>query len=75
MRMRLLALVSFGKNNPPSRPENPITIMDTKNYTSQTPYHFDEGDDGSLSALGIDTDRDRKTFNCKAIRQTDLIDK
>ena len=49
--------------------------MDTKNYTSQTPYHFDEGDDGSLSALGIDTDRDRKTFNCKAIRQTDLIDK
>ena len=49
--------------------------MDTKNYTSQTPYHFDEGDDGSLSALGIDTDRDKKTFNCKAIRQTDLIDK
>ena len=39
------------------------------------PYHFDEGDDGSLSSLGIDTDRDRKTFNCKAIRQTDLIDK
>ena len=32
--------------------------MDTKNYTSQTPYHFDEGDDGSLSALGIDTDRE-----------------
>lgn len=49
--------------------------MDTKNYTSQTPYHFDEGDDGSLSALGIDTDRDRKTFNCKSVRQTDLIDK
>lgn len=49
--------------------------MDTRNYASQTPYHFDEGDDGSLSALGIDTDRDRKTFNCKAIRQTDLIDK
>ena len=27
-----------------------------KNAT--TPYHFDEGDDGSLSALGIDTDRE-----------------
>ena len=75
MWMRMLALVSFGKNNPPTRKSDCITIMDTKNYTSQTPYHFDEGDDGSLSALGIDTDRDRKTFNCKAIRQTDLIDK
>ena len=31
--------------------------MGTKNYTSQTPYHFDEGADGSLSSLGIDTDR------------------
>ena len=39
------------------------------------PYHFDEGDDGSLSSLGIDTDRDRKTFNCKTVRRTDLIDK
>ena len=39
------------------------------------PYHFDEGDDGSLSSLRIDTDRDRKTFNFKAVRQTDLIDK
>ena len=27
--------------------------MDTKNYTSQTPYHFDEGDDGSLASLGL----------------------
>lgn len=49
--------------------------MYTRNYINQTPYYFDEGDDGSLSALGIDTDRYRKTFNCKAIRQTDLIDK
>ena len=39
------------------------------------PYHFDEGDDGSLSYIGIDTDRDRKTFNCKSVKQTDLIDK
>ena len=45
------------------------------NYDVHSPYYFDEGDDGSLSALGIDTDRDRKTFNCKAIRQTDLTDK
>lgn len=28
--------------------------MDTKNYTSQTPYHFDEGDDNSLvSIVGV----------------------
>lgn len=42
---------------------------------SSSPYHFDEGDDGSLASLGLDTDRDRKTFSCRAVRQTDLVDK
>ena len=40
-----------------------------------TPYHFDEGDDGSLASLGLDTDRERKSFSCPAVRQTELVDK
>ena len=39
------------------------------------PYHFDEGDDGSLASLGLDTDRERKSFSCPAVRQTELVDK
>ena len=37
--------------------------MDTKNYTSQTPYHFDEGDDGSLASLGLVKILRFKTFS------------
>ena len=44
-----------------------------KNAT--TPYHFDEGDDGSLASLGLDTDRERKSFSCPAVRHTELVDK
>ena len=44
-----------------------------KNAT--TPYHFDKGDDGSLASLGLDTDRERKTFSCPAVGQTELVDK
>ena len=45
------------------------------NKNATTPYHFDERDDGSLASLGLDTDRERKTFSCPAVRQTELVDK
>jgi len=36
---------------------------------------FEDGDDGSLACLGLDTDRERKNFSCPVKRQSDLVDR
>lgn len=42
-------------------------------YLSRVSHPTPTEDDGSLSFLGISTDRDRKSFSCEAKRQSDLV--
>lgn len=51
--------------------------MDNSEYIKYinrvVPPTNDAEDDGTLAFLGLDTDRDTKTFSCPAKRQTELV--